>query len=758
MSAPSTTNIKRAELYVALPSESVSTQPEPLQTGKALDKIREQYLHTPPRTAIAQREAPALSHIPSSSSSIEHKLVLRSLVMALASPASGEKKQAFFKSIRQENASLKKCGKECISAYPFDITKFSAFIMQLKTLFRLLRTDSTSNTDIENTLLHRTYSESVEALQNYMPNRINELLQDELLDKKDKLAQIRACLLYGISLVGLLEVEYSFGGELPYHNIDHSSGVAQNTFLLMEGSDETLRALAFCSACNHDRSMRYDLNTFSRKSSTMDSGSEGSSRKKTVRDLSEIIKACKKAYGLDIMNLLCECEEESLVTPLMLDIIKKQIDGTVPNLSEFGSLGTISNAGEIIPIPVGIAVSELEGRNPKDFRFSDEDIEEKMKARVMTLVEGFRKEPQTIETIVEEIKCCAVPIADLGKSISDPIISIEKEAPALWAEMLPNDEHLKTLLEYDENPALFMEDEEAISRLRAAKDSYLKFTGNLTDIAKGKYQGQAIFALGRALIMEERTYFPLKAALYYLQELIDKQQGTVLESSKSPAGKNPAGWTLEQTESYFSQIRTITQNIEKLYSAEKRTSCCVGEVLEINRSGAQIANDEYISLKSLALDDFAKTLMARLRERTRSETIPVGHSRRDSICQQNLQCTRTGILPPRNLLTTPHTKKTRSFSYFPRASEKTERASRALATIILSLDSIERDTALLSKAPQEQQLALRIARSAEDVKQRVKTLYAHDDDSKSLSPIGEGVDSSDDDDDDDDDVAVMFIR
>jgi hypothetical protein len=198
-------------------------------------------------------------------------------------------------------------------------------------------------------------------------------------------------------LKGLLQVEYSFGGSLPFHCGPHSLTVAKTAYNLMYDTDPLMAEIAFCAGCGHDSVMTYDDETLRRKSSTRASGCEGGSIILTKHDLRELAAKCGFGLPIDIrVNLRC------------------QINGTVPQFADFKLLGAMSNLGEII-MKHEDPTLEIEGRDANLSCYPS-----KAEEKVQAWIKGLQENPENIHAISKSIQICAVPISDLGEPCASP--------------------------------------------------------------------------------------------------------------------------------------------------------------------------------------------------------------------------------------------------------------------------------------------------------------------------------------------------
>jgi hypothetical protein len=173
---------------------------------------------------------------------------------------------------------------------------------------------------------------------------------------------------------------------------------------------------------------------------------------------------------------------------------------------------------------------------------------------------------------------------------------------------------LATIHAYSAHPELFEYDDE---RLKELQDAYLKYMGHFPlDDEDTTIGGQVKFALGRRAILEERVYFPLKAAS-------------------------------RLTDSHI--IHSFVRSFEAIFSVGNKISSGPEEILTL-QCGAEAAHDEYLRLKALSPKDFATDMMATLNKRNSYSPVPTGSRRRLSCTRQTglLEEASPKLLPPTN--------------------------------------------------------------------------------------------------------------
>lgn len=531
------------------------------------------------------------------------------------------------------------------------MTHMAAFIDVLKTSFFAIRDKEGSDDEIRTAaagLYDAIFDEweyAILAALDYMSR------QEE--PKRPLLYQI--LVLRAISIKGLLDIELSFGGgELTFHNADHSTEVGLGVHTLCKkrsSKPSSLRAirdldLKRCAAYNHDRSMKYR-----REETIQPDGSVGVKWVRVSgRDGSEGLSIKRTLEDADYVRALLEVKRPGIITenPMpqhLRDKLDRIIMGTVPN-PEFGpgALNTMTNDGETL-----FKWAEGEGPGELTGRIGPEKIlpDEQKIAHVMQLRDHFMANPNVLKDVMARLDDACVAIVDLGGNFLEPKSWPKQHSAAIWLEHFATDEHMDILSEYVTNPEAFAPRTLELKALKEVNAAYVKYIN-----------GQAGFAVGRAIAVEMRTYHPAKAALMCLN--------TMLETATYPEG-----WDEKEARKYQQQLldflfifeTTFTDNAERedllvreISRASVHRTRALAKKLELPQ--IEIPDDEHPEAKEAReheemslLKTFANRLTQWILDRNRRSTLTTSRGRRGSLGRlcalSNLTGFRvTGFLPP----------------------------------------------------------------------------------------------------------------
>jgi hypothetical protein len=479
-----------------------------------------------------------------------------------------------------------------LSSKVADYAAFSAVVEGVKKVFMPKDVDSALTLDNINKL-GEIYRQVVMHIYSQGKSRVREIAADTTLSPQERLLKVQTAFLRRVALQRLMSVEFKFDRYLSFHNVYHTDDVVKCSLQLIQrrtsgysSEYEYRKALVICGAAAHDSVLIYNAKGV-RLSGTESFQSEGASYNATKEDLEGLEGGSKEGErGEAVRNLMEECGVETFLSEEMLEVLREQIHGTVPQF-EFGpgKLQTVTNRGKIINpfFDETFKAAEMAGRKEdKKYLLPQEE----RKKRVGVLVERFMAEPYQIKNVVEMLIKRVVPIADLIAAISRPESWVNETTPALWVEMdLFNGKYLDAIADFDMKKQAISE--EGHEELKRILQCYLGFMGEDSD------KGQRAFARGAAVEFAERGYAPLKAVLICLHK--------IMESNEIPKALE---WSMGQVKEAYEEISDMIYVIETEFTQEKKPSEDIDEVLTINRSAIDILDREYDKMASLPPEMF----------------------------------------------------------------------------------------------------------------------------------------------------------